>query len=46
MHPQSPQLTFGGTVLMESDDLVILFVAFHSKITLKNHLRTISKAAG
>ena len=24
MHPQSPRLTIGGTVLMESDDLVIL----------------------
>ena len=23
-HPQSPQLTIGGTVLKESDDLVIL----------------------
>ena len=26
MHPQSPQLTIGGTVLKESDDLVILGV--------------------
>ena len=24
MHPQSPRLTIGGTVLKESDDLVIL----------------------
>ena len=24
MHPQSPPLTIGGTVLQESDDLVIL----------------------
>ena len=25
MHPQSPSLTIGGTVLKESDDLVILY---------------------
>ena len=28
MHPQSPPLTITGTVLMESDDLVILGVTF------------------
>ena len=28
MHPQSPTLTIGGTVLKESDDLVILGVTF------------------
>ena len=28
MHPQSPPLTTGGTVLTESDDLVILGVTF------------------
>ena len=28
MHPQSPALTIGGTVLKESDDLVILGVTF------------------
>ena len=28
MHPQSPTLTTGGTVLKESDDLVILGVTF------------------
>ena len=28
MHPQSPPLTIGGTVLKESDDLVILGVTF------------------
>ena len=30
MHPQSPPLTICGTVLNESDDLVILGVTFHS----------------
>ena len=34
MHPQSPTLTIGGTVLKESDDLVILGVTFNSKMTL------------
>ena len=33
MHPQSPTLTIGGTVLKESDDLVILGVSFDSKMT-------------
>ena len=33
MPPQSPPLTIGGTVLMESDDFVILRVTFYSKIT-------------
>ena len=28
MYPQSPPLTIGGTVLKESDDLVILGVTF------------------
>ena len=28
MHPQSPPLTIGGTVLKESDDIVILRVSF------------------
>ena len=28
MHPQSPALTVGGTVLKESDDLVVLRVTF------------------
>ena len=32
MHPQSPPLTIGGTVLKESDDLVILGVTFDSKL--------------
>ena len=33
MHPQSPSLTIGGTVLKESDDLVILGVTFDSNMT-------------
>ena len=35
MHPQSPLLTIGGTVLKESDDLVMLGVSFDSKMTLE-----------
>ena len=45
MHPQSPPLTIGGTVLKESDDLVILGVTFDSKMTIKKHLRSVSGAA-
>ena len=45
MHPQSPPLTIGGTVLKESDDLVILGVTFNSKMTLEKHLRSVSRAA-
>ena len=33
MHPQSPPLTIGGTVLTESDDMVILEVTFNSNMT-------------
>ena len=44
MHPQSPPLTVGGTVLKESDDLVILGVTFDSKITFEKHLRSVSRA--
>ena len=39
MHPQSPALTIGGTVLKESDDLVILGATFDSKMTFEKHLR-------
>ena len=42
---QSPQLTIGGTVLKESDDLVILGVTFDSKINFNKHLRSVSRAA-
>ena len=45
MHPQSPALTIGGTVLNESDDLVILGVTFDSKMTFEKHLRSVSRAA-
>ena len=45
MHPQSPPLTIGGTVLKESDDLVILGVTFDSKMTFEKHLRTVFRAA-
>ena len=45
MHPQSPALTIGGTVLKESDDLVILGVTFDSKMTFEKHLRSHSRAA-
>ena len=45
MHPQSPTLTSGGTVLKESDDLVILGVTFDSKMTFEKHLCSVSRAA-
>ena len=45
MHPQSPQLTIGGTVLKKSDDLVVLGVTFDHKMTFEKHLRLISRGA-
>ena len=45
MLPQSPALTIGGTVLKESDDLVILGVTFDSNMTFEKHLRSVSRAA-
>ena len=45
MHPQSPPLAIGGTVLKESDDHVILGVTFDSKMTFEKHLRSASRAA-
>ena len=45
LHPQSPPLTIGGTVLKESDGLVILGVTFDSKMTFEKHLRSVSRAA-
>ena len=45
MHPQSPALTIGGTLLKGSDDLVILGVTFDSKMTFENHVRSVSRAA-
>ena len=46
-HNASPvtPLTIGGTVLKESDDLVILGVTFDSKMTFEKHLRSVSRAA-
>ena len=45
MHPQSPPLTIRGTVLKESDDLVILGMRFDSKMTCEKHLCSVSRAA-
>ena len=45
MHPQAPPLTICGTVLKESDDLVIFGVTFDSKMTFERHLRLVSRAA-
>ena len=45
MHPQSSPLTIGGTVLKESDDLVILGVTFDSKMTFEKYLLLVSRAA-
>ena len=43
VHPQSPPVTIGGTVLKEYDDLVILRVTFDSKMTFEKHLRSVSR---
>ena len=45
MHPQSPSLTIGATVLKESDTLVILGVTFDYKMTFEKHLRSVSRVA-
>ena len=45
MHPQSPSLTIGGTVLKESNDVDILGVIFDSNMTFEKHLRSGSRAA-
>ena len=45
IHPHAPPLTIGGTVLKESDDLVILGVTFDSKLTFEKHLHLVSRAA-
>ena len=45
MHPQSPPLTIGVTVLKESEDLVILGVTFDSKMKFEMYLRSVSRAA-
>ena len=41
---QSP-LTISGTVLEQSDDLVILGVTFDSTMTFKKHIRSVFRAA-
>ena len=43
MHPQSPPLTIGSTVLKEPVDLDILGVTFDSKITFEKHLPSVSR---
>ena len=45
MYPQPPPLTIGGTILKESDDLVILGVTFDLKMTFEKHLHSVSRAA-
>ena len=45
MHPLSPALSIGETVLKESDNLVILGATFDSKMTFEKHLRSVSRAA-
>ena len=45
IHPQSPPLTIGGTVLKESDDLVILGVTFDYMMTFEKHHCSVSRAA-
>ena len=45
MHPQSPPLTIGGTVLKEANDHVILGATFDSKMTFKKHLRSVFTVA-
>ena len=45
MQPQSPPLTIGGTVMKESDYLVLLGVTSNSTLTFKKHLRLVSSAA-
>ena len=45
MHPQSPPLIIGGTVMKDSDNLVILGVTFDSRMTFEKHLSLVSRAA-
>ena len=44
MHPLSPLLTVGRTVLKEFNDLDIFVVTFNSMITFENHLLSVSRA--
>ena len=47
MHNAAPvtPLTIGGTVLKESDDLVLLGVTFDSKLSFEKHFSLVSRAA-
>ena len=45
MHPQSPPITIGRTVLKESDDLDILGVTIDSKMTFEKHRSSVFRAA-
>ena len=45
MHPNSLPLTIGGTLLKESDNLIILGVTFDSIMTFEKRLRLIYRAA-
>ena len=45
IHPQSSPSTIDGTVLKESDEIIILLVTFDSKMTFEKHLRLVSRAA-
>ena len=45
MHMESPTLTILGTLLKESDDLVILGVTFDTKMIIEKRLRSVSRAA-
>ena len=43
VHPQSPPLTIGGTVLKESHDLDTLCETFNSKMIFEKHFRLTSR---
>ena len=45
MHPQSPPITIGGTVLKEADDQDTSGVTFDSNMTFEKHLRSVSRTA-
>ena len=44
MHPQTPALATDGTVLKDSDN-IMLGVTFDSKMTFEKHFRSVSRAA-
>ena len=45
MHPHLPPLTIVGTVLKQSNDLVILGVTFYFKTTFEKNLHSVSRTA-